>query len=80
MTAMVDLLNHREPAIRELGQKAVRYRSQYDKGEITVTEYNSLCDQLTDLEALQAAAESAELRQAFAEAVGFLRTYLPVLL
>ncbi len=80
MRAINDLLQHPEFGIRELGQKAVRYRNERTLNELTESEYADLCRQLTDLDALERAADSAEERQALAAAVQFLATYLPVVL
>ncbi len=78
MKTINDLLQHAEPQVRELGQKAVRYRAQLDQAEISSEEYATLRAQLVDLEGLHSAVVRAEERQAIAQAVEFLQTYLPM--
>ena len=80
MRAINELLQHSDERVRELGQKAVRYKAQLDQQEIEPAEYASLRAQLVNLEALNEAADSADQRQALAEAVQFLSTYLPMVL
>lgn len=79
MKIIGDLLQHGEPVIRDLGQRAVRYKAQRAHNEITQEEFESLCAQLLDLEALNAACTKEEERQQIALAVEFLKTYLTML-
>jgi hypothetical protein len=76
MNSIQALLQHTSPAIRDLGQKAVQYKAQRDRGELSEDEYKNLCAQLTDLDALEATAKEEEERQAIAVAVQFLLTFL----
>lgn len=80
MKAIHDLLQHSEFRVRELGQKAVQYRNQLERAEISRAEYDNLVAQLTDLDALNQLATTEDERQALAKAVQFLATFLQAVL
>jgi hypothetical protein len=80
MKTIEDLRAHREDRVRDLAAKATRYRGWIDRQEVTPAEYQSLRAQLLDLQALHSTAVRAEERQALAEAVEFLKTWLPAVL
>ena len=74
------LLTSTDADIRELGQKAVRYKAQFEQGKITRLEYDSLCRQLVALDGVDQAAKSAEVKAEFQQAVQIARAFLGVFL
>lgn len=74
------LLTHREPLVRELAEKATRYKDEFDRGLINRAEYDSLCRQLVDLKALNERALATELRLELQQAVQILRAFLGFML
>lgn len=80
MKTINDLLQHPEFSVRELGQKAVQYKGQLERAELSRYEYVNLVAQLTDLDALNKAATTEDERQAIAKAVQFLAAFLQAVL
>ena len=74
------LLTSTDADIRELGQKAVRYKAQLEHGKLSREEYESLCRQLVAMRAVDQAAKSAEIRSEMQQAVQIARAFLGVLL
>lgn len=70
------LLGHENRQIKDLAERAQRYKAQLDAIEITKAEYDQLCRQLLSLEAIDEAADDAETRKQIQQAVEILRTFL----
>lgn len=80
MKSINDLLQHGTFEVRELGQKAVQYKTQLEQGKITQGEYDQLCAQLVGLKALEGRADLEDARQDIAQAVEFLRGFLGIVM
>lgn len=74
------LLTSKDPDIREMGQKAVRYKAQLEQSKLSQEEYERLCRQLVALREVDQAAKTAEIRQEFQQAVQIARAFLGVLM
>lgn len=72
------LLAHGNATVREIGQKAVRYKAQLEQKKITQAEYDTLCNQLVNLEELDAAANTAEERLELQQAIQVARAFLGI--
>ena len=80
MKTINELLQHSEEMVRELGQKAVQYKNQLERHELSPEEYGQLREQLLDLERLAKAAIRETNMQEVRVAVQFLLTYLPAVI
>lgn len=76
MKTIEDLRLLGDPFIRELAERAERYKTEYIEGRLSDAEYEKLCAELTDLDALRASANRADLELALAEAVQVLARFV----
>jgi hypothetical protein len=78
MNVINELLVHDNPVIRDLGLRAIKYKSQLEDGLLSKEEYDSLCAQLLDVKNNVVDAEEATVKQNFAEALQFLSQFLRI--
>ena len=76
MNDVAKLLDHSNDFIKELANKALGYKSQYELGKITLSEYQSLGKQLLNMEEVGQLADSEDTKQEIANAVQTLQAFL----
>lgn len=71
-----DLLDHDDPFLKDIAEKAARYKVEHAAGELSDEAYAKLSVELTDLQAQNAACEREETREKLAEALEIVAQYL----
>jgi hypothetical protein len=71
-----DLVRHNNPFLAELARKIAMYKSDYESGSFTREEYESLCNQILNMEEISKRADQADTQQEIAEVVQFLSRFV----
>ena len=70
------LLQSNDPFLKDLATKALRYKDEHYAGSLSDDAYAKLSAGLTDLQALNVAAQKEETRERLAEAVEAISQFL----